>query len=106
MYNNYDYPCGTDEPNAPWNQEEHIESKTVTVSVTISKTFDIDVIDDEDIRDAFKRQVVIPTELPQVVNNYIDAQTLDTKIVRFGLLKDAIKDCKDWHIDELEVIEE
>ena len=39
MYNNYDYPCGTDSPNAPWNQVDNPEREIdVTVSVTLSKT--------------------------------------------------------------------
>lgn len=104
--NNYEYPEGADTYNAPWNQEDTVEKKTVTVSMSISKTFDIDVVNNEDIRDAFKRQITIPTDLPKVVKEYLDAQSLDVKIARFGVLRDAMKDCKDWFIDELEVIEE
>ena len=38
MYNNYDYPCGADGPDAPWNQND-IEEKEfgVTISQTLSK---------------------------------------------------------------------
>lgn len=35
MYNNYDYPCGADGPDAPWNQSE---PEPVEVDVTISQS--------------------------------------------------------------------
>lgn len=35
MYNNYDYPCGADGPEAPWNQSD---PEPVEVNVAISQT--------------------------------------------------------------------
>ena len=38
MYNNYDYPCGADGPNAPWNQSENPEKEfEVNVIQTLGK---------------------------------------------------------------------
>lgn len=46
MYNNYDYPCGADTPNAPWNQSdpEPIEIE-VTISQSLSRSTKIKVTD-------------------------------------------------------------
>lgn len=39
MYNNYDYPCGADTPDAPWNEVDVPEQDfDVTCSQTLSKT--------------------------------------------------------------------
>ena len=35
MYNNYDYPCGADGPDAPWNQSD---PEPVEVEVVINQT--------------------------------------------------------------------
>lgn len=46
MYDNYNYPLGADNPDAPWNQEENPEREIeVTVSVTLSKTIKVKVSD-------------------------------------------------------------
>ena len=44
--NNYDYPMGADTPNAPWNKIDPEPKKIkVTVSITLSKTVEIEVTD-------------------------------------------------------------
>ena len=44
--NNYDYPMGADTPDAPWNQVEPESRKIeVTVSITLSKTVEVEVTD-------------------------------------------------------------
>ena len=44
--NNYDYPIGSDTPNAPWNQVDPEPRKIeVTVSITLSKTVEVEVSD-------------------------------------------------------------
>lgn len=116
MYNNYDYPCGVDNPNAPWNQAGNPERKIeVTVSVTLSKTVRIKVSDYEitdsgrdedgeyfedidysncDLKGAVKEQIV----LPQKAWDYIAPKS--KKEVN------AIFDLKGWNVDDFEVIEE
>ena len=44
--NNYDYPMGADTPDAPWNQVDPEPRKIkVTVSITLSKTVEVEVTD-------------------------------------------------------------
>lgn len=45
--NNYDYPVGADNnPEAPWNEKSNKPKKVeVTVSITLSKTVEIEVDD-------------------------------------------------------------
>lgn len=118
MYNNYDYPLGTDNPNAPWNQYENPEREIeVTVSVTLSKTIkikvsDYDIIDsgrDEDgyyfeevdysncnLNSAVESQYILPQEAHQCVASYAR--------------KAGLKSCpeanmlRDWNVDDFEVI--
>ena len=43
---NYNYPIGADNPDAPWNEVELPAIDTeVTVSITISKTIKVPVVD-------------------------------------------------------------
>ena len=106
---NYNYPCGTDEPNAPWNQADNPEREIeVTVSVTLSKTVKIKVSDyeitdsgkDEDgeyfedidysncnLKDAVKEQIV----LPQSAHMYVKG---NSKVQ---------EDLSNWCVDDLEI---
>ena len=110
MYNNYDYPCGTDGPNAPWNQVDNPEREIdVTVSVTLSKTVKIKVSDYEitdsgkdedgeyfedidcsncDLKSAVEEQIV----LPQSAHMYVKSNPK----VR--------EDLSNWCVDDFEVI--
>lgn len=88
MYNNYDYPCGTDDPNAPWNEVELPAINTeVTVSITISKTIKVPVVDytlDEEGYPDFSN-----CDLKQAVNN-----------------SGKLPNLEDWNIDEFETVQE
>lgn len=107
--NNYDYPCGTDEPNAPWNQADNPEREIeVTVSVTLSKTVKIKVSDYEitdsgkdedgeyfedidysncDLKGAVEEQIV----LPQSAHMYVKSNPK------------VHEDLSNWCVDDLEV---
>ena len=115
-----------DGSDAPWNevekQEEEIE---VTVCIAMSKTFRISVNDYDayrgnydDPRDiiidytncnlhkAVEDQVVLPNNLAKYTESLFDAD-LDLKAAGMPkYLKDAISDCKDWNIDDFEIIHE
>ena len=106
---NYNYPCGTDEPNAPWNQADNPEREIeVTVSITLSKTVKVKVSDyeitdsgkDEDgeyfedidysncnLKDAVKEQVI----LPQSAHMYVKG---NSKVQ---------EDLSNWYVDDLEI---
>ena len=106
---NYNYPCGTDEPNAPWNQVDNPEREIeVTVSVTLSKTVKIKVSDYEitdsgkdedgeyfedinysncDLKGAVEEQIV----LPQSAHTYVKSNPK------------VHEDLSNWCVDDLEV---
>ena len=85
---NYNYPIGADNPDAPWNEVELPTINTeVTVSITISKTIKVPVVDytlDEE--------------------GYPDLSNCDLKqaVSNSGELPNL----KDWSIDEFEIIQE
>lgn len=107
---NYNYPCGTDGPNAPWNQVDNPEREIeVTVSVTLSKTVKIKVSDYEitdsgkdedgeyfedidysncDLKGAVEEQIV----LPQSAHMYVKSNP------------EVHEDLSDWCVDDLEVL--
>lgn len=124
--NNYDYPMGADTSDAPWNQVDLPEKEIeVTISVTLSKTVKVMVDDykveedaDEDgrylsydfsncdLHKAVEDQVVLPQNLAEFTERMFNH---DLNLKAAGMpryLKEAIKDCKGWTVDEMEVIEE
>ena len=85
---NYNYPIGADNPDAPWNEVELPAIDTeVTVSITISKTIKVPVID-----------YTIDEE------GYPDLSNCDLKqaVSNSGKLPNL----KDWNIDEFEIVQE
>lgn len=76
--NNYDYPIGSDTPDAPWNQVEPKPKKVeVTVSITLSKTVEVEVTDytaEEDIDEENNHNIIYDfseCNLEQAVRNQI-----------------------------------
>lgn len=123
---NYNYPMGSDTSSAPWNQVEYPEKEIeVTVSITLSKTLKIDVDDYEvyeeededghyevvnfdncDLIKAVREQHTLPNELASFTTEMFN-QDLNLKAVGMPrYLKNAIIDCKDWNVDEFEIIKE
>ena len=110
MYNNYDYPCRADEPNAPWNQVDNPKREIdVTVSVTLSKTVKIKISDYEitdsgkdedgeyfedidcsncDLKSAVEEQII----LPQNAHMYVKSNPK------------VHEDLSNWCVDDFEVI--
>ena len=124
---NYNYPMGSDTSSAPWNQVEYPEKEIeVTVSITLSKTLKINVDDYEveegrdadgeyysdinfdncDLKKAVIEQYTLPNELASFTTEMFN-QDLNLKAVGMPrYLKNAIIDCKDWNVDEFEIIKE
>lgn len=118
------YPPGAEfDSNAPWNQVDLPEKEIeVTVSVTLSKTVKITVDDyeaevdaDEDgmylsydfsncnLHKAVEEQVVLPQNLAEYTERMFNH---DLNLKAAGMpkyFKDAIRDCKDWCVDDYEV---
>ena len=121
------YPPGAEfDSRAPYNQIDLPEKEIkVTVSVTLSKTVKVLVNDysveedaDEDgkylsydfsecdLYKAVEEQVVLPQNLAEFTERIFN-QDLNLKAAGMPkYLKGAIKDCKGWNVDEMEVIEE
>lgn len=121
------YPPGAEfDPRAPWNEVEYPDKEIeVTISVTLSKTVKVMVDDYEveedadedgrylsydfsncDLHKAVEDQVVLPQNLAEFTERMFDH---DLNLKAAGMpryLKEAIKDCKDWSVDEIEIIRE
>lgn len=119
------YPPGAQyNPDAPWNQVDLPEREIeVTISVTLSKTVRVTVDDyqvdegtDEDgyyrsydysecdLNKAVEDQVVLPQNLAEYTERIFEH---DLNLKAAGMpkyLRNAISDCKDWSIDDYEVI--
>lgn len=119
------YPPGAEfDPNAPYNQVDYPEREIeVTISVTLSKTVKVMVDDyqveedtDEDgrylsydysecdLHKAVEDQITLPQDLAVFTERMFDH---DLNLKAAGMpkyLKGAIEDCKDWSVDEMEVI--
>lgn len=111
---NYNYPMGSDTPNAPYNQADLPEKEIeVLVSVTLSKTVKVRVSDykiadcgkDEecdyfesvdysecDLQGAVKDQIV----LPQEAHIYIKSNTKEGSKAHSDLIG--------WNVDDMECI--
>ena len=112
MYDNYNYPLGTDTPNAPWNQEEQPNREIeVTVSVTLSKTVKINVDDytvEEDgsidysscdLNKAVIEQITLPKDVYNKLFNVV-CNSESTEAMK------ALCDLNGWSLDDFEVIKE
>lgn len=63
--NNYDYPVGADNESAPWN--EKTKKISVTISMTISKSVNIEVdtnlnLDSYELKRLVEEQIELPTD--------------------------------------------
>lgn len=107
--NNYNYPVGSDNSTAPWNQEE-IEPKDieVTISITLSKTVVLSVDDytnlagetdyfNCNLNKAAKEQLFLPQDAGTIIQSIADGKN---KIH----LQAIANDLSNWCVDEMEVI--
>ena len=96
------YPPGAaNDPDAPYNQPL-AEPYEVTVSMTLSKTFTVDVLKYEDrlVDEADVRlQHFLPDEILKAVSKH------DTEYKKV-LLDQMINDASDWTVDDIAVVEE
>jgi hypothetical protein len=128
---NYNYPEGSDNSLAPWNQEKQdSEFIEVTISQTFSKQLEIEVDDYEKIKDSdedgiyfwndysgcnFKEYVEeqhktitdILKEIPELYDTFSKLDLSNKKEVE--LFKHSLlilsEACKDWNEDEMEVVQ-
>lgn len=94
------YPAG-ETNNPPYNQPL-TEPYKVTVSITLSKTFTVDVVKHEDrlVNEADVRlQHFLPDEILKAISK------LDTKYKK-ALLNKMKSDALDWIVDDIAIVEE
>lgn len=109
---NYNYPMGADNADAPWNQADNPEREIeVLVSVTLSKTVKIKVSDYE-IVDSGKDEDGEYFEDIDYSNcdlkSVVESQVVLPQSAYTTLLEEtkARKDLEGWTVDDFEVIEE
>ena len=94
------YPLGA--TNDSLNNQPRTEPYEVTVSMTLSKTFTIDVLKHEDrlVNEADVRlQHFLPDEILKIISK------LDTKYKK-ELLSQIKSDALDWIVDDISIVEE
>lgn len=97
MYDNYNYPVGADNAEAPWNQTDNPEREVeITVSITLSKTLKVRV-NDYQIVDSGKDE---DGEYFEDID-YSDCDLKNAVENQYVLPQDKFKD---WDIDDYEVI--
>lgn len=114
---NYAYPTGADNKDAPWNQTDNPEKEIdVTVSITLSKTVKIKVSDYEitgsgkdesgeyfedidysdcNLIEAVENQVYLPQEAGQLIEDFA---------IGTAKAKNIAEDLSNWNVDEIECI--
>ena len=117
MIESGDYPAGTEyTKDAPWNEhlKEPVKIK-VTVSMTLSKEFEIEVDDynteddgtldfsDCDLKAAVRDQVYLPDEAGDNIEFLKEKAKTDYKVYE-TISKNMIEEFKDWNVDDFEVI--
>ena len=127
---NYNYPEGTDNSIAPWNQEEReSEIIEVTISQTFSKTVEIEVDDYVEHKDSDEDGVYFWNDYSDCnLKDYVDEQHLTIKDIleripelysefeslnlsnerEVSMFKHSLlvlaNACNDWNEDEMEVV--
>ena len=128
MYDNYNYPLGTDTPYAPWNEQEvHKRQFDVCISQTLSKNTKVTTNDyvpeidqdkdgvyestdtsDTDWKEAYKNEHLTPLQLigkfKDFLTKYLPDPIIDVK--EFRRFRYLIDECEDWEVDETEVVED
>ena len=98
--NNYP-PGAANDPTAPYNQPL-AEPYEITVSMTLSKTFTIDVLKHED-RLVNEGDVRLQRFLPDEILKAVSGKDTEYKKV---LLDQMRNDASDWVVDDIAIVEE
>lgn len=90
--------------SAPWNQSDPpLKTINVTVSVTLSKTFQVEVEDTDnwqdytDLRTEVEDHYYLPQEAGDILEKISNGEDISHS---------QIDDLKNWTVDDFEVIEE
>lgn len=126
MYDNYNYPMGADNEDAPWNQSEPPErefdvtiSQTLSRSVAIATSDYIPEVDEEDGRTypnteytdwkrAYQDASYTPLALIAKFKELMEIALKNDRVPKNlqHAYKNLIMECEGWEEDDYEVIEE
>jgi len=96
------YPPGAaNDPDAPYNQPL-AEPYEVTVSMTLSKTFTVDVLKYED-RLVNEADVRLQHFLPDEILNTVSKPDTEYRKILLSQMK---TDASDWSVDDIAIVEE
>ena len=98
--NNYP-PGAANDPDAPYNQPL-AEPYEVTVSMTLSKTFTVDVLKYED-RLVNEADVRLQHFLPDEILKAVSEKDSEYRILTLNQMKN---DASDWTVDDIAIVEE
>ena len=98
--NNYP-PGAANDPDAPYNQPL-AEPYEVTVSMTLSKTFTIDVLKHED-RLIDEADIRLQRFLPDEILKAVSEKDSEYKKLALNQMR---SDASDWIVDEIAIVEE
>lgn len=111
MYNNNDFPVGADNPDAPWYEKENKPVEVeVTVSITLSKTVKVNIVDYERIVE--KDEDNIPFLTIDLSNCDLKKAVEEQIILPQDAYKSMLprtktrKDLSGWNVDDFEVVKE
>lgn len=108
---NYNYPMGSDNSLAPWNEELPVDKDyEVTVSIVLNKTFNMRIptyedekLTKEDLLEFIQGSAYFPQDLPDFVEAMFK-EDLDLKAAGMPLyLKKAVASSKGWTLENIEV---
>ena len=119
LMNNYDYPVGADNDNAPWNEKKNKEVKVdVVVAETLSKVVtistddysiesDFNDEDEETLYDKWSNYHSDILELLGLLKEYAqdELKKTDARTDRGRYLSSVIEDCDKWYIEDISVFE-
>lgn len=125
LMNNYDYPVGADNDNAPWNEKKNKEVKVdVVVAETLSKVVTIStddysiesdfndeepdiIINEETLYDKWSNYHSDILELLGLLKEYAQDELKKTgaQTDRGRYLSSVIEDCDKWYIEDISVFE-
>lgn len=125
LMNNYDYPVGADNDNAPWNEKKNKEvkvdvvvaealSKVVTISTddySIESDFNDEepdiIINEETLYDKWANYHSDILELLGLLKKYAQDELKKTgaQTDRGMYLSSVIEDCDKWYIEDISVFE-
>lgn len=103
MYNNFDYPIGSDTPSAPWNQEPEQEQEVeVDITQTLHKNTTVKSRFDEPDA-AYNEHHYTPSELLGLFSKYLKENMSKGVVYKTpSVTNHIIEDCENWEVSNIQ----